>query len=44
MRFSGRIKSPQNSEHAQYSDATECDPIHQNVTHEQYTNVLQRFT
>lgn len=27
IRFSSRIKSPQNSGHAQYSDATECDPV-----------------
>lgn len=34
MRFSGRIKFPQNSEYAQYSDATKCDSNDRNAMHE----------
>ena len=33
MRFSGRIKSLQNSEHAHYSDAIECNLNYRNATH-----------
>lgn len=37
MRFSGCLKSPQNSEYANYSDATptECDPNYRNAAHKQ---------
>lgn len=32
IRFSGRIRSLQNSRHAHFSDATECNPNYRNTT------------